>query len=83
VDPILTADGFEEAFIGCCARTNRAIYSYEKCLDVLMDGDSELTRDDAIEHMEFNVVGSYMGEGTPIFLLDMPHEYFQDMHSDE
>ena len=31
--------------------------------------DQEMTHEEAIEWMEYNVVGSYVGEYTPIFLI--------------
>ena len=65
----LLADGFEEALIGFGHQHAKllAIYDYQKCIDVLMTRDG-MTDEEAIEHMEYNVVGSYMGEYTPVFL---------------
>jgi hypothetical protein len=28
-----------------------------------------MTREEAEEYMDFNVLGAYMGEGTPVFIL--------------
>jgi hypothetical protein len=36
-------------------------------LDILIDRD-KITIEEAIEHFEFNVVGSYVGEKTPAFV---------------
>lgn len=64
----LLADGFEEALIGNTQGNNIvAVYDYERCVQVLMERDS-MTATDAIEFMEFNVVGSYVGEKTPVFI---------------
>jgi hypothetical protein len=69
----LTADGFEDAFIGICRRSSKpplAAYSYEKCIKVIMrDGTSE---EEAVEHFEYNVIGSWVGEGTPVFIQKKP-----------
>lgn len=64
----LTADGFDEALVGVGRQFNKAlaVYSYEACVAVLIG--QGLSEQEAIEHMEFNVVGAYMGEHTPIFL---------------
>jgi len=65
----LFADGFDEALVGVGIQFSRevAVYDYVKCIDVLMKRhDMEAT--DAIEYMEYNVVGAYMGRGTPVFL---------------
>jgi len=65
----LLADGFESALIGIGRQAHQylAVYDYAKCVELLMDGDG-MTHEMASEHMEFNVVGSYVGPNTPIFL---------------
>lgn len=69
MEDTLLADGFEDALIGFGYQHTKviAIYDYDKCVKVLMERD-EMSEEDAIEHMEYNVVGSYVGEHTPIFL---------------
>ena len=44
------------------------VYNYQKCIEILMAGGIA-TEEEAIEHMEFNVVGSWVGEGTPGFMV--------------
>lgn len=62
----LKADGFDEAIIGVDIQTMRLIYSVTKCISILcLDEDMEV--EDAIEHFEYNVRGSYVGEKTPIW----------------
>jgi hypothetical protein len=63
----LLADGFEAAFIGIGQQFNRhlAVYDYDACVQILAQ---DMTEDEAIEYMEFNVVGAWVGENTPIFL---------------
>ena len=75
----LYADGFEEALIGTGTRFNYevAIYSFAKCLDVLVTRD-EMSYEDAEEYMYFNVLGAYVGENTPIFLNDFYEEEAND-----
>ena len=64
----LLADGFENALIGFGYRHHQqvAIYDYRKCIEVLM-GRDHMSEEDATEYMDYNVVGSYVGEYTPIF----------------
>lgn len=64
-EEILIADGFDEAIIGIEDTSMRLIYSIEKCIDILIA--EGLSEEDAIEHFEFNVRGSYVGEQTPIW----------------
>tara|TARA_R110002020_G_scaffold97574_2_gene232609 strand:+ start:624 stop:905 length:282 start_codon:yes stop_codon:yes gene_type:complete len=70
-DGCLMADGFEEALIGFGTRFNSpvTIYDSNKCLDILVERDG-MTYEEAQEHMNYNVLGAYVGEETPIFLGD-------------
>lgn len=64
-------DGLEGAFIGVAtvwhpdgSRVDRAIYDGDKIATGL---EAEgLSREDALEHISFNVEGGYVGEDTPI-----------------
>lgn len=38
----------------------------EKCLKIFEDRDG-MTREEAIEFFDFNVIGAWLGEGTPCF----------------
>lgn len=62
----LIADGFDEAVIGVDTVSMRLIYSVTKCISI-MCLDEDMDVDDAIEHFEYNVRGSYVGEKTPIW----------------
>lgn len=69
----LYATGFDAALLGIGVQFNKelAIYDYSKCIEILIqDG---MTSEEADEWMSYNVLGSYVGEHTPIFL--MPKEY--------
>ena len=65
------ADGFEDAFVGTTisafGRKQVAIYDYDKCILILMH-DNHMTEDDAIEYFDYNVMGSWIGEDTPIYI---------------
>jgi hypothetical protein len=65
-EEILMADGFDEAIIGIDTVSMRLIYSVTKCISILCL-DDEMEIDDAIEHFDYNVRGSYVGEKTPIW----------------
>ena len=68
----LLADGFDEALIGISGGMNPvAVYDIPKCIEILekqFQDDSEDPQLDAIEYFEINVIGSYVGEKTPIFI---------------
>ena len=64
----LIADGFDAAVIGYDYQSERIIYSYDKCLDILI-AEEAMSRDDAIEWMAYNVMDSYFGDKTPIWCI--------------
>mgnify|MGYP001473783587 FL=1 len=64
----LKADGFDDAILGISSRIgddSLLAYDYDKCIKILQ---KDMSYEEAVEFMEFNVVGSYVGEGTPIFI---------------
>ena len=69
-ESFLLADGLEEAFIGIGYQFNTplAIYSKKKAIQCLMD--KGMDEEQAYEYFDYNVIGSYVGEQTPIFLED-------------
>lgn len=64
---ILLADGFENAFLGIGQQFNTffAIYERNKCIDIL---SKEMSLEESEEYFDFNVVGAYVGENTPVFI---------------
>ena len=70
----LVADGFDEAVIGVVYGVEpKAVYSVQKIIDILIEED-EMDIADAIEHVEYNIAGSYMGEKTPIYVYDIQED---------
>lgn len=63
-EEILIADGFDQAIIGIEESSMRLIYSVNKCIEILTEDMSE---EDALEYFSYNVLGSYVGEKTPIW----------------
>jgi hypothetical protein len=70
-ETFLKADGLDSAVIGVeIAEPMRLIYSVSKIIEHLVTED-EMSVEDAMEHFEFNIRGSYVGEQTPIWCDDM------------
>ena len=71
-ESIILADGFELAFLGCgySFGGSYAIYSLFDCLQILMQRDG-MTFDEAEEYFEYNVIGAYVGDRMPVFLITM------------
>jgi hypothetical protein len=66
----LLADGFEDAIVGVavrCGQPTLAVYDAEKCIQILVERDG-MDDDEASEYFEFNVVGAWGGDGTPLFM---------------
>jgi len=74
-DGCLMADGFEEALVGFGTRFNSpvTVYDLNKCISVLVERDG-MSYEEAEEYMDFNVLGAYVGEETPVFIGDYIHE---------
>jgi hypothetical protein len=66
-DDLLKADGFDEAVIGIEINTGRLVYDIFKMRELLIKNDG-MSSDDAMEYLDFNVLGAYMGEKTPIYV---------------
>ena len=69
----LIADGFDDAVIGIVYGANpKTVYSVKKIIDILMQ--EEMSYEDAVEHFEYNISGSYVGEKTPVFVYDVQED---------
>lgn len=65
-------DGFDEAIIGMAERINLGpvfAYSTEKIIQILMDRDG-MTYEEALEFFNYNILGSWVGELTPVFITN-------------
>lgn len=61
-------DGLDAAIVGIGLRDNVAVavYDYDAVVNAFLAMNPEWTEEDAVEWVEFNVVGTYAGPGTPI-----------------
>jgi hypothetical protein len=67
-DEFLKADGFDSAIIGVDTTSMRLVYSEKECIELLcLEG---MDFEEALEHFDFNVKGAYMGDKTPIWVLN-------------
>lgn len=71
-DELLFADGLDGAIIGTVSiwaggsRQRVVLYDYEKCVEILCEGDPD-RREEVEEHLDFNTLGSYVGDKTPAY----------------
>lgn len=68
----LFAEGFDDAIIGVDIDAERVVYDKDKMIDLLVDEGMKPT--DAIEYLEFNVWGAYVGVHTPIYVDTLQYD---------
>lgn len=75
-ESVILADGFELAFLGCgySFSGSYAIYHLGNCIEILEQRDG-MSYDEAEEFIEFNVIGSFVGDRMPVFLVPMKELY--------
>ena len=75
----LFADGFEDALVGVGTRFNDdvAVYDFDKCVEVLVKGGMD--EDEAVEYLEFNTTGAYVGANTPVFIRWKTKAVYEEM----
>ena len=68
----LLADGFGPALVGFGFHFNAAvaIYDYVRCIAILVERDG-MSEEDAVEFVEFNVAGAWVGPNTPVFMTHL------------
>ena len=68
---LLTIDGFDEAVIGIVERAGLLAVCYDrnKIISILR---RDMSEQEAWEYYEYNILGAYMGESTPVYLDTMP-----------
>ena len=67
----MLADGFDEAILGMCLQFGSeplVAYDYNKCIDILVNRDG-MTQSEATDYIQFNVIGAYVGNNTPVFIM--------------
>jgi len=74
---MLKADGFDRAIIGFCTEKEAFVYDKFKMIEILIE-DEEMSEEDAMEHLEYNVWCAYVGEHTPIYVDVMTLEEWEE-----
>jgi hypothetical protein len=66
----LLCDGFDEAIIGMAERINLGpvvAYDVDKMLEIMVERDG-MSYEEAMEYFDYNIIGAWMGENTPVFI---------------
>jgi hypothetical protein len=66
---VLNPEYFDKAILGVVNRINTVAvcYSEAKIIEILMEEDG-MDYDEAIEYYQYNILGSWVGEHTPVYL---------------
>ena len=61
---------YDKAIVGVVERINLTAFSYDtqEILNILAEPEYRMNPEEALEHFEFNIRGSYVGEHSPLFL---------------
>jgi hypothetical protein len=80
---MLKIDGYDEALIGIaeqCTGIKLLAYDYLKLIKITQDNSkSRMSYEDAMEYVDFNIVGAYMGEGTPLIVYTYTMEEVEEI----
>ena len=71
-ETVLLADGFDEALIGVGRQFSSpcaAVYDQTKCIEILTG--QGMSHEEGQEYFDFNVIGSYVGDQTPVFVIKL------------
>ena len=77
---MLKWDGFDNAIIGVGGRCNTdpmIVYDYDKMVKVLVTRD-DMSYEEAEEYIDFNIVGAWIGDTTPIIVNNKSIEEIEE-----
>ena len=78
MDGLIRFDGYDSAILGIASvwmddgKVERLVYSGEGIVKVLMDGG--MSDEEALEFIDFNVEGAYVGPRTPVVVWEWDGE---------
>ena len=77
----LFADGYDRAIKGIGFRDNIPVvlYSSNKCIQQLME-DNKWNHEEALEWFDFNTLGTYVGENTPLFEWEEQDDLIEEFY---
>jgi len=67
-EEIIIYDEYEDAIIGLADRfgmDTSVAYDYDKVIKILME---DMSYEEAVEYFDFNVIGGWVGDSTPVFI---------------
>lgn len=67
----ITYDGFDNAMLGYAIRCGHepvAIYDINIMVQIMVQRD-EMTQEEALDHLEYNYLGGWLGDSTPWIII--------------
>jgi len=77
---VMHADGFEDAVLGVAegfGGKRTIIYSHQKCVEILTEKHG-MDMDAALDFIDGQLIGAWVGEGTPMLLFEMSFAELQE-----
>lgn len=71
VEDAILFDDLDDAIVGVAGRFGQpdvVAYDWHRCVDIIQGQLEGCTYEEAVEYLEFNVCGAYVGETTPVFM---------------
>ena len=71
VEDAILFDDLDEAVVGIAQRFGQpevVAYDWDKCVELIQRLCDNCPYEEAVEYLEFNVCGAYVGETTPVFM---------------
>jgi hypothetical protein len=70
---LLSIDDFADCVVGLIERfSQKPILCYDRAKIIAKLAAQGMTQDEAFEFFQFNIIGAWMGDGTPCFLTQRP-----------
>ena len=84
---ILVIDGCDDAIIGYCAQEHKttAVYCYDKLVQFRQDDEMDEgdLQDMAVEWIQFNIVGAYVGPNMPVIVYPGDRDMIDELADQE
>ena len=82
MEGMLKIDGYDEAVIGTvsrCGKDTLICYDYLKLIEITRDNsEPKMSYEEAMEYVDFNIAGAWMGEGTPAIMYPQTLEEIEE-----
>lgn len=83
MDKLYTLVGFDDCIVGIAQKVGRSdsvAYSRTKIIEKLC---KYMEYDEAVEHFDYNILGSFIGNEMPVFITEMDREDIDTFYGSE